>query len=93
MPNAVLEAMAMGLPLVLSNIPGHVEIIGQDAWFFEPRDAAGLAAALADALSSPDMRTERGAQGLRRVRSEMSLEAHVRRLEQFYEALLGKSEC
>jgi len=91
MPNAVLEAMAMGLPLVLSNIPGHVEIIGQDAWFFNPRDAAGLAAALADALSSPDVRAERGAQGLRRVRSEMSLEAHVRRLERLYEALLGKN--
>jgi L-malate glycosyltransferase len=89
MPNAVLEAMAMGLSLVLSDIPGHREIINDDAWYFAPRDAAGLAAALGAALSSPGERAKRGQIGLARVRTEMSLEALVRKLEGMYEAIGG----
>lgn len=98
MPNAVLEAMAMGLPLVLSNIAGHVEAVGgepvsgagEKAWFFEPGDARGLAGALGDALRLPEERARRGRAGLERVHSELSLDAMVRRIEDLYESLLAR---
>jgi glycosyltransferase involved in cell wall biosynthesis len=89
MPNAVLEAMAMGLPVVLSDIPGHVEAAGPDAWYFQPQDAEGLAQALADALASPNQRAERGRAGYERVRAQMSVDAMVRRIESLYCELVG----
>ena len=36
LPNAVLEAQSSGLPLILSDIPPHREIAGDDAEVFDP---------------------------------------------------------
>lgn len=49
MPNAVLEALLAGLPVCLSNIPPHREILeldGNAGVLFPARDAAGLASKL-----------------------------------------------
>ena len=51
------EAAAVGLPIVASRIPGHVGILGeQHPGWFEPGDAADLAARLQRWLSSPSAR-------------------------------------
>ena len=42
----VLEALACGLPCLLSDTPGHREIAGEAAWYFPDGDPEGLAAAL-----------------------------------------------
>ncbi len=87
MPNAVLEAMSMGLPPILSDIPGHVEAAGSDAWYFKTEDPEGLADALADALGSPDKRAARGRAGYDRIKSEFSVDVMVRRIESLYAEL------
>lgn len=51
-----LEAMASGLPLVLSDIPGLRDIVGDDAaLFFEAGNARDLAAKLLWAFENPDV--------------------------------------
>ncbi len=47
-----LEALASGLPCLLSNTPGHREIAGEAAWYFSDGDAVSMAAALPDLTTS-----------------------------------------
>jgi glycosyltransferase involved in cell wall biosynthesis len=44
MPGAVIEAMALETPLVLSNIPSSQEVCQGRAWYFAPGDSAQCAA-------------------------------------------------
>jgi putative glycosyltransferase (TIGR04348 family) len=66
--NVVVEAVTAGTPVIASRISGNLGMLG--AWYpgyFEPRDAAGLAACLAQALRDPDyLRGLRAACALRR---------------------------
>jgi len=49
--NVVVEAVTAGTPVIASRIAGNVGMLGEDyPAYFEPRDAAGLAALLARAL-------------------------------------------
>ena len=52
----VLEAMAAGVPVVMSDIPVLAEVAGAAAFLVAPRDVAGWAAALAAVLSSEALR-------------------------------------
>jgi glycosyltransferase involved in cell wall biosynthesis len=53
-PNVVMEAMAAGRPLVVSDIPAHRELLGPDgALFVNPSDADALAQAITEALERP----------------------------------------
>jgi glycosyltransferase involved in cell wall biosynthesis len=90
MPNAVLEAMAMGLPLVLSDIPGHREAAKSNAWYFEAGNPVELASAIEAALNAPDKRAEFSRLGMERAHGEMSLETMVKRVETIYDEVLKK---
>jgi glycosyltransferase involved in cell wall biosynthesis len=50
MPNAVLEAMAAGLPVVASNVPGNSEIIrhGETGYLYNLSDSSGFRDALVE---------------------------------------------
>jgi len=68
-PNSVLEAMAIGCPAVLSDIPQHREIADDaSAWFFEPRSSGQLADRLLDALSHRELGLQKAYAARERVR-------------------------
>lgn len=48
----VLEAMALGIPVVASNRGAHPEIVGEDGWLAEPNPSS-MAATMLDALVDP----------------------------------------
>lgn len=56
LPRTILEAMAMGRPIITTNTPGCREPIeeGRNGYLVEPRDAGALAAAMARFLDDPD---------------------------------------
>lgn len=56
MSNAVLEAMAAGVPQIVSTVSGNTDLVkhGETGWLYgDPRDHAALTAALKEAFSCP----------------------------------------
>ncbi len=86
MSNTLLEAMAAGLPAIATGVGGNPEILrdGVDGRLVADDDQPGLAAALRDLGSAPDMRREMGEQARQRVLQEFSMQAMVRRYAEYY---------
>lgn len=84
--NAVLEAMAAGLPVVASRISGNEDIIdeGVSGLMVEAGDAAQLAAALRRLAADPDLARRLGEAARRMVERRFGLPAVVAALEAVY---------
>lgn len=63
----ILEAMACGSPVVASRGGAQPEVGGDAAVWVEPGDVEALAVAVERVVSSPDLRADLRARGLRRV--------------------------
>lgn len=81
--NALLEAMAMGRPSVVSDVSGSPELVGQGACgVVVPRhDGAALTAAIRDLLADADRRSRLGAAARERAVSRYSARAMCREIE------------
>ena len=62
-----LEAMRLGTPVIAAAAPGITEVCGDAARYVDPRDVAGLVAALTELAGSAPLRGELADRGLRRV--------------------------
>jgi sugar transferase (PEP-CTERM/EpsH1 system associated) len=88
---ALLEAMAAGLPAVVSRVGGNPEVVveGQTGLLVESGDAAGLAFAMVE-LAGDEMRRRRmGVAARSRVEDEFDLAKTVQRYEEIYLQALG----
>jgi glycosyltransferase involved in cell wall biosynthesis len=63
-----LEAMACGVPVVVSDTPAMVEVVGDAGLRISPEDVEGLTVAMWRLLTDDTLRAERVAKGLTRVR-------------------------
>lgn len=92
-PYAVLEAQAMGRPVVASRVGGIPEQIesGVDGLLVPPGDAVALADAVASLLADPARARALSAAGRARVLSERAPGPHLQRLLQVYAELSGRS--
>ncbi len=87
-PVALMEAMASGVPVVASRLSGSPELVrdGETGLLVEPRDAAGLAAAIGRLHAEPDLRARLARAGRRIVEDEFDLEKSGARLAELYRA-------
>jgi sugar transferase (PEP-CTERM/EpsH1 system associated) len=92
MPNAVMEAMAAGLPVVATAVGGVPELVvdGVTGLLVPPRDADGLSEAMCCLLRDPARRRTMGQAGRKRVRQHFTVERMVRQTESLYEELVRK---
>lgn len=86
LPNAVLEAMATGLPVVLTPFIGLSEDLGQPDrdYLLADRDPRALARAIARVLENENLRGDLGRNGRRWVQQTMDLERSLDRYAQMY---------
>jgi sugar transferase (PEP-CTERM/EpsH1 system associated) len=77
--NTILEAMAVGLPLVVSRVGGNPELVveGETGRLFDAGDEAALATRIVEYLSDPALRAAHGRAGRDRCLQRFSVDAMV----------------
>ena len=84
-PMSVLEAMSVGLPVVVTDTCGLASFVrDHDAGLVTDDTVESLADALRILLADPGRAAAMGARGRNAVRSERSMAAIAQRLEAFY---------
>ena len=89
MPLAVLEAMALGLPVVASDIPAHREVLGDACEGLVEGTADAFASTLERLVSDPSAMRAWGAQNRTRARSEFDAAEMVNAMDALYRDALG----
>jgi L-malate glycosyltransferase len=86
LPNAVLEAMAAGLPVVATRVGGTGEIIedGISGFLVEPKSSSALTEVIVRVLRNPEMAIRLALTGQERVRVKFSFDRVLEELEQLY---------
>ena len=90
--NAVGEAMACGVPCVVTDSGDSRAIVGDTGLVCESRAPESIAAALLELIGAgEERRRELGRRARGRMEQEFSLEMMVRRYEDIYDEALGKA--
>lgn len=89
--NAVLEAMACGVPVVTTDCGGMREAVtdGVDGLVVPTRDPAAMAEALHKLATQPDLRTSMGQAGRDRILRDFTLEEQTSQFIQLYREVLS----
>jgi glycosyltransferase involved in cell wall biosynthesis len=93
-PIAILEAMAAGLPVVVSSVGANPDVVrdGQDGLVVASHDAPGLAAALRRLIADPGLRTRMGASARERAAQDYDRRVLGDAILAEYRALLGRHQ-
>ena len=86
LPNAILEYMAAGLPVVATEVGGIPELVdhGKTGFLVRERSADAVAEPIIRLLRDEGLRTTMGQAGLSRARTDFEISVAVKRLEDFY---------
>lgn len=93
LPNSILEAMAMGLPVVTTDVAGARELVvdGETGFVRPQSDFPGLGAALLALARDDRLRSQTARKGRERVEREFSFTRRLARIEDLYERLVRRS--
>jgi glycosyltransferase involved in cell wall biosynthesis len=90
-PNAVIEAMAAGLPVVATHVGGIAELVQQERTgvLVPSEDPEALAGAVLNLMARPEFANALGRTARQEVEREYSLSSMVARFEELYESELA----
>jgi glycosyltransferase involved in cell wall biosynthesis len=91
LPNVVMEAMASGVPVVATDIPGTRDLVthGENGFLVPVGDRANLGRFAHKILEDPQLRQQLGEAGRKRILAEFSVGQMVDRHVQLYRQLLA----
>jgi glycosyltransferase involved in cell wall biosynthesis len=89
LPLTILEAMALGLPVVATRLAGTCEVIrdGIEGRLVPARDAAALGTVIAELVASPETRRALGDAGRARVHRTFRIERVAAEVRQMYDLI------
>lgn len=91
--NSVGEAMACGVPCVVTDIGDSAFLVSETGLAVPPNDVEALASAMADLTSlESQCRRRLGEAARRRIQAEFSLESVVRRYEELYREHIARQK-
>lgn len=92
-PNAILEAMAAGLPVISTSVSGIPEVVrdSDTGLLVAEADAPAIADAVERLLDDDDLASSLGSRGRTVVRNEFDLDRNVDRLVTLFAAVRGRS--
>jgi len=94
LPYAILEAMATGLPCIVSDVGGNRELVkdGKNGFVVPPRNSEKLASAIQILLDNPELRQQMGKKSIELVQTydEMHM---IEKTREIYCALLKNTIC
>lgn len=85
-PNVLVEAMAMGIPIVSTNISGIPELVEHNVTglLAAQKDASGLAQALKNLILQPELGQELAQAGQDKIIGQFNVEANARRVSTLF---------
>jgi len=94
LPNAILEAMAAGLPVVSTRVGGSPEVVrdGETGFLVDSGNDAQLVEALRALLQNESLRKQFGAQGRDAARAQFGIASVQKQYEDLYTATL-REKC
>lgn len=93
LPNSLLEAMAMNLPVVTTDVAGAKELVvnGETGFVLPQGEAEQLGQAIITLAADDELRLRMGRAGRERVEKEFSFILRLGKIEDLYEWLLGSA--
>ena len=93
-PNALMESMARGVPVISTRVGGVPELVrdGVDGILIEPGNPEQLATAMLELLDDAERRRVMGEMGRARIRDDFSVRAMVTQTEDLYLELLARKQ-
>ncbi len=91
LPNSILEAMALAVPVVTTDVAGAKELVAHETTGFvvDQKDYKNLAASILKILDHDSVRLGMGRAGRERVEREFSFSQRLGTIEDFYDRILG----
>jgi glycosyltransferase involved in cell wall biosynthesis len=88
-PMALLEAMAANVPIVATRVGGVPDVVDSlSAWLIESLDSEGMARALGELLSQPELARARAERALQRLKEHFAIGPWLSQYESIYRAVL-----
>ena len=93
LPNVVIEAMAIGAVAVATDVGGARELLasGETGFIVPPGDAGAVADAVLGVLRAPEAALRIATAARRRIETEFTIDAMVRRTTELYERCLART--
>ena len=91
--NALLEQMAMGIPVIATDVGGNREAIihGESGLVIPPNDVNALADAIVNLYKNKKLRKSLGDNAKRRIESKFVVDKMIEQMEQFYLEMYQKN--